>query len=695
MPEVQDGQQENHLEETIRSASTTLPGNSTGEKLAERVAALCHQIEEANYHYYVQDNPILTDAEYDQLMLELQRIEREHPELQSPDSPTQRVGAGPVQDVPQHHHPLPMLSLANARSEQELRDWHRRAQNILPNATFSYTCELKIDGLAMALTYEQGQLVTGATRGDGMMGEDWTPNVRTIRSIPQRLRGDKIPAKVEVRGEIYMPIKNFEQLNAQMTDARLFANPRNAAAGSLRQKDPRITATRQLSFFGYQIGYVEGLDILTQWEALQLIRAWGFAVNPHISQAYSLEEVMEYCKKWEQERFNLPYEIDGVVAKINDRNQQEELGTVARDPRWAIAFKYPPTQVATKLLDIRVNIGRTGSVNPWAVLEPVNIRGVTVARASLHNEGDIQRKDLRIGDWVLVERAGEVIPQVVKPVMERRTGEEQVYHLPEHCPLCDTPIERIPDQAMAYCPNLQCPSRHLEGLIHFVSKGAMDIDTIGEKMCEQLADAGLVHSVSDFYDLTKDQLLSLAGVKEKSAENMLKGIEASKQREFWRLLFGLNIRYMGEKTAQIITQSFNDIDTLLAATEEQLVSLAGIGPKVGHSVYTWLQAPENQALIERLRKAGVNMRDEPQTTTGPLSGQTFLLTGKLNSMTRSAAEEAITRLGGIIAAGVSKSLHHLIVGEDAGSKLAKAQKAGVAIHDEQWLVDLLKEYSGS
>ena len=692
MPEVQDGQQENHLEETTTSAHTAVTGNTTEEKLAEHVASLRYQIEEANYHYYVQDKPVLADAEYDQLMLELQRIEQEHPELQSPDSPTQRVGSGPVQDVPQHRHPLPMLSLANARSEQELRDWHRRAQNILPNATFSYVCELKIDGLSLALTYEQGQLVIGATRGDGMVGEDWTPNVRTIRTIPQRLRGDKIPARVEVRGEIYMPIKNFEQLNAQMTDARLFANPRNAAAGSLRQKDPRVTATRHLSFFGYQIGYLEGLNISTQWEALQLIREWGFPVNPHISQAHSLEEVMEYCNKWEQERFDLPYEIDGVVIKINDRDQQEELGTVARDPRWAIAFKYPPTQVATKLLDIRVNIGRTGSVNPWAVLEPVNIRGVTVSRASLHNEGDIQRKDLRVGDWVLVERAGEVIPHVVKPVMERRTGDEQVYHLPERCPLCATPIERVPDQAMAYCPNRQCPSRHLEGLIHFVSKGAMDIDTIGEKMCEQLADAGLVHSVSDFYDLTKDQLLSLAGVKEKSAENMLKGIEASKQREFWRLLIGLNIRYMGEKTAQIITQSFNDINTLLTATEEQLVSLAGIGPKVGHSVYTWLQASENQALIERLRQAGVNMRDEPQTTTGPLSGQTFLLTGKLSGMTRSAAEEAITRLGGTIATGVSKNLHHLIVGEDAGSKLAKAQKAGVAIHDEQWLVDLLKQY---
>ena len=639
------------------SASPSLEdtGHSEAEELEAHVASLRHSIEEANYQYYVKDNPTLTDAEYDELMIEMLRLEEEHPELQTPDSPTQRVGVGPVQDVAQHRHPVPMLSLANARNEAELQAWHKRALNILPNATFEYVCELKIDGLAMALTYEQGRLSVGATRGDGLIGEDWTPNIRTLRTIPQKLRGEQIPEKVEVRGEIYMSTKSFEQLNEQMKDDKLFANPRNAAAGSLRQKDARITATRHLDFFGYQIGYMQGMDFYSQSQALQLIRDWGFLVNPYIQLAKSLDEVMDYCQKWEKERFNLPYEIDGVVIKINDLAQQQELGTVARDPRWSIAFKYPPIQVATKLLDIRVNIGRTGSVNPWAALEPINIRGVTVSRAALHNEGDVQRKDLRIGDWVLVQRAGEVIPQVVKPVEERRTGQEEVYHLPERCPLCDTPILRIPDQAMAYCPNEECPARNLESIIHFVSRGAMDIDTIGEKMCEQLVSTGFVKSVADFYTLTREQLLTLDGVKDRSADKMIAAIEASKHRNFWRLLIGLNIRYMGEKTAQIIASAFGNIDNLLVAGEAEIVGVPGIGPIIGQSVYNWLQAEKNRALIERLRQAGVNMQAEQQEeTTGPLSGQSFLLTGRLNTMTRPAAEEAIVKLGGKIASGVSK-----------------------------------------
>lgn len=668
-------------------------GHSSEEQLVARVAELRHLIEEANYQYYVNDNPVLTDAEYDQRMAELQRIESAHPELQTPDSPTQHVGAGPVQDVPQHRHPVPMLSLANARDEAELFAWHKRAQSIVPNATFSYVCELKIDGLAMALTYEQGKLAVGASRGDGLVGENWTPNVRTIRTVPQKLRGEHVPDKVEVRGEIYMSTKSFEKLNEELSEGHLFANPRNAAAGSLRQKDARITATRHLDFFGYQIGYIQGLPVNSQWEALQYIREWGFAVNSHVKLVHILDEVVAYCKQWETERFNLPYEIDGVVIKINDLAHQEELGTIARDPRWAIAFKYPPIQVATKLLDIRVNIGRTGSVNPWAQLEPVNIRGVTVSRAALHNEGDVQRKDLRIGDWVLVQRAGEVIPQVVKPIVERRTGAEQVYHLPERCPLCDTPIVRSPNQAMAYCPNSECPARNLESIIHFVSRGAMDIETIGEKMCAQLINAGYIKSVADFYGLTREQLLSLEGVKEKSADNMLTAIEASKHRPLWRLLVALNIRYLGEKAAQTIAGAFGTIDTLVAAKESDIVAVSGIGPKIGHSLYTWLQESKNQALIERLRQAGVNMQEEQQANTGPLAGQTFLLTGRLSNMTRLAAEEAITRLGGSIASSVSKSLNHLIVGEDPGSKLAKAQKAGVQIHDEQWLLDLLEEHS--
>jgi DNA ligase (NAD+) len=692
MAEPQTTPQQGDTSNAVETSPLEHAGRSEAEQLAARVATLRHQIEEANYQYYVLDNPTLTDAEYDQMMLELQRIEQEHPELQTPDSPTQRVGIGPVQEVSQHRHPVPMLSLANARNEEELLAWHRRAQNILPNATFEYVCELKIDGLAMALTYDKGRLVVGASRGDGLVGEDWTPNIRTVRSIPHKLRGDFIPERVEVRGEIYMSTKSFEKLNEEMTDNRLFANPRNAAAGSLRQKDPRITASRHLDFFGYQIGYMQGMEFHSQWEAIQLIRDWGFPVNPHIQLAKSLDEVWDYSKKWEKERFNLPYEIDGIVIKINDLVQQQELGSVARDPRWAIAFKYPPIQVATKLLDIRVNIGRTGSVNPWALLEPVSIRGVTVSRATLHNEGDIQRKDLRIGDWVLVERAGEVIPQVVKPIIERRTGEEQVYHLPERCPICDTPFIRNQDEAMAYCPNLQCPARNLEGIIHFASKGAMDIETIGEKMCGQLVEAGYIKSVSDFYSLTREQLLELEGIKEKSADNILKGIEASKHRPLWRLLFGLNIRYIGEKTAQITAQAFGNMDNLLAASEEEITSVPGIGPVAGQSIYSWLQNEQNRALIERLRQAGVSIQEERKTAKGPLAGQTFLLTGRLTSMTRPIAEAKIMQLGGTIASGVSKSLSHLIVGEDAGSKLAKAQKAGVPIHDEQWLIDLFKEY---
>jgi len=692
MAESQTTPQKGDTSNVSETSALEQAGKSDAEQLASHIATLRHQIEEANYHYFVQDNPTLTDAEYDQLMIELRHIEQEHPELQTPDSPTQRVGAGPVQEVSQHRHPVPMLSLANARSEEELLAWHRRAQNILPNATFEYACELKIDGLAMALTYDNGRLVVGASRGDGLVGEDWTPNIRTVRSIPQKLRGDIIPDRVEVRGEIYMSTKSFEKLNEEMTDNRIFANPRNAAAGSLRQKDPRVTASRHLDFFGYQIGYMQGMEFHSQWEALQLIRDWGFPVNPHIQLAKSLDEVWDYCNKWEKERFNLPYEIDGVVIKINDLVQQQELGSVARDPRWAIAFKYPPIQVATKLLDIRVNIGRTGSVNPWALLEPVGIRGVTVSRATLHNEGDIQRKDLRISDWVLVERAGEVIPQVVKPIVERRTGEEQVYHLPERCPICNTPLVQHTDEAMAYCPNLQCPARNLEGIIHFASKGAMDIETIGEKMCGQLVEAGYIKSVSDFYSLTREQLLELEGIKEKSADNILKGIETSKQRPLWRLLFGLNIRYVGGKTAQILAQAFGKIDTLLAASEEEITTVPGIGPVAGQSIYSWLQTEQNRALIERLQQAGINMQEERKTVEGPLAGQTFLLTGRLTSMTRPIAEEKIIRLGGTIASSVSKALSHLIVGEDAGSKLAKAQKAGVPLHDEKWLVDLFKEY---
>jgi DNA ligase (NAD+) len=725
---------------------TTLEGADT---LIKHVEDLRRQIDEANYNYHVLDNPTISDYDYDMLMRELQAIEQEHPELQSPDSPTQRVGGAVVTtDFAKHVHPVPMLSLANARNVDELRAWERRARSILPNATFSYVCELKIDGLATAITFEDGRLTLGATRGDGFVGEDITPNIRNIRPIPQRLRaenGTHIPRKVEVRGEVYMPTKSFEQLNEQIALAaerarqasastatapdpanaaasaealaatlpeaaaavtseqkgpRLFANPRNAAAGSLRQKDPSITRQRNLEYFGYQIGYIQddNLRVDTQWQLLELLRAWGFPVNPNAQLFDNLDDVIAFCLKWQQDRFKLPYEIDGVVVKINDRHQQEELGVVAHDPRWAIAFKFPPIQQTTRLLDIGVNVGRTGAIIPVAVLEPVNIGGTIIKAASLHNENDIRRKDLRIGDWVVLQRAGDVIPQVVKPILEKRSDPPPPeYRLPEKCPSCGAPVIHNEDEAMAYCSNLpeNCPSQLTELVRHFVSRGAMDVDGMGNELVDDLIKAGYVKDPADIYRLTKEDLLKLEGFAEKKATNIINSIEVSKQRPLSRLLFALGIRYVGEKAAQTVAQSFEKMETVLAATEADITALPGIGPQIGHSLYLWLQQPRNREVIEKLQAAGVRMENDRSAAamaTGPLAGQTFLLTGRLSSMSRPQAEEALQKLGGSIASGVSKGLHHLIVGEEAGSKLAKAQQIGVPIHDEAWLTALLAQH---
>jgi len=697
------------------------------EKLAARAAELRRLIEEANYRYYVLNEPTISDQEYDDLFRELRELEEKYPELQTPDSPTQRVGAAISTDFAPHRHPVPMLSLANARNIAELEAWYKRARNLLPNATFTFVCELKIDGLAVALTYENGWLTVGATRGDGLVGEDVTPNIRTIRSIPHHLRSDNgIPKRVEVRGEVYMPIKSFERLNEELAQAssstpgaetvelaegarspapprtpRLFANPRNAAAGSLRQKDPNITRSRHLEFWAYQIGYIEnnGMRPHSQWEALELLRRWGFPVNEHNRLCHSLEEAIAFCQYWQEHRMSLPYEIDGVVVKINDIAQQEELGSVAREPRWAIAFKFPPIQMTTRLLDIQVNVGRTGSLNPYAILEPVNIGGVIVKQAALHNEEDIQRKDIRIGDYVLVQRAGDVIPQVVKPIIERRdpNNPPPVYHLPEHCPSCGAPVVKDPTEAMAYCSNPpeRCPAQLIELIRHFVSRNAMDIQGIGDELARELVEKGYVKDPADLYRLTADDLRKLENFAEKRTANILAAIEQSKQQPLERLLFALGIRHVGEKAAQIVAEAFGTMDRLIAASEDEINALPGIGPIIGHNLYTWLHDPRNQNLIQRLRQAGVNMQAASYGQTPahlPLAGQTFLLTGRLHSMTRTQAEEAITRLGGKIASGVSKSLNHLIVGEDPGSKLPRAQKLGIPIHNEAWLLDLLARY---
>jgi DNA ligase (NAD+) len=699
------------------------------EQLAVRAAELRRQIEEANYRYYVLDEPTISDREYDDLLRELRELEENHPELQTPDSPTQRVGAAVTTDFAPRRHPVPMLSLANARNLAELEAWHKRARNLLPNATFTFVCELKIDGLAVALTYEGGRLTVGATRGDGLIGEDVTPNIRTIRRIPQRLRADdSAPKRVEVRGEVYMPIKSFERLNQQLASAsaqtpgaeaeelaegagsatpartpRLFANPRNAAAGSLRQKDPSITRTRLLEFWAYQIGYIDdGIRVNSQWEALELLRRWGFPVNDHIRLCHSLEEVIEFCQHWQEHRLSLPYEIDGVVVKINDFAQQEELGFVARDPRWAIAFKFPPLQMTSVLRDIQVNVGRTGSLNPYAIVDPVNIGGVIVKQAALHNEEDIQRKDLRVGDYVLVQRAGDVIPQIVKPIIEKRdpNNPPPVYHLPERCPSCGAPVVKDESEAMAYCSNPPelCPAQLLELIRHFVSRGAMDIQGIGDELTRAFVDRGYVKDPADLYRLTAEDLRKLEKFAEKRTANILAAIEQSKQQPLERLLFALGIRHVGEKAAQIVAEALGTMDRLLAASEEEIVALPGIGPIIGRSLYTWLHDPRNQDIIRRLRAAGVNMQAShigKAAENLPLSGQSFLLTGRLHAMTRTQAEEALAQLGGKIASSVSKSLDHLIVGEDPGSKLPKAQKLGIPIHDEAWLLELLAEHQDS
>jgi DNA ligase (NAD+) len=598
-----------------------------------------------------------------------------------------------------------MLSLANVRTPDELIAWRDRAQGILPEAEFHYVGEPKIDGLSMNLVYRDGALVVGATRGNGEVGENVTANVRTIRDIPTRLRRQDdapIPAQVEVRGEIYMLRADFEALNERLadeakaagTEPKLFANARNSAAGSLRQKDARLTARRPLSFLAYQIASIQGApEPESQWEALAWLRAWGFPVSPLATELQTLDDAQAYANQMAQKRFEVPFDIDGAVIKIDARWQQQELGVVARDPRWGIAYKFAPVEANTKLLDIVVTVGRTGALIPNARLAPVQIGGVTVSNATLFNADEVARKDLRIGDTVVVQRHGDVIPGVVKALVEQRDGSEQVWSFPTECPICHTPVVRNEDEKVTYCPNTVCPGRQLEGLQHFVSRGALDIQGMGEMIVLRLVTAGLVSSPADIYQLTLEQLLALPGFQQKSATNLLNAIEASKAQPLARVLFGLGIRYVGEKAAETLASAFPDVDALMDAPEEQLADLPGIGPRIAQSVYQWTHDDANRALIERLRAAGLTLTAPPESersTDGlPFSGQSFLLTGSLERLTRGQAEEAIRALGGKIASAVSKSLDHLIVGAAPGSKLAKAEKLGVPIQNEDWLVEQL------
>jgi DNA ligase (NAD+) len=665
-----------------------------------RADELRAQIEEANYRYYALDDPQITDAEFDARLRELVELERAHPELQKPDSPTQRVGEVASQRFAPYEHARPMLSLANAVSVDELRAFDERARK-LAGAAVEYVCEPKIDGLAIALDYRNGSLTRGGTRGDGRVGEDVTANLRTIKTIPLRLRPSIAlrmtgsPATFdEVRGEVYLRKSDFERLNGEREREGLpaFANPRNAASGGVRQLDPALTAKRRLSFFAYQLAVDEGDRSApkTQWDALERLRILGFPVNPNVHRATTLDEVVEYCTNSERDRDSLDYEIDGVVVKVNDFAQQERLGVVARDPRWAIAFKFKPREARTKLVDIAITVGRTGTLNPSAVLTPVQIGGVTVKSATLHNIDYIKNNDIRIGDTVLVTRAGDVIPRVVGPMVSERTGRERKFKMPQRCPVCGSDVDHPPDEAMSRCTNAACPAQAYERLRHFASRGAMDIEGIGDVLAQQLTELNLVRDIADTYKLNEIALASVPRMGKKSIENLMRNIEASKQRGPARLLFGLGMRFVGSQTAQILVDDFGTIDAIAEADEETLQHSDGIGPEVARSVALFFKQQPNREMIERLREAGVVMSAPKRVKTGgALSGRTFVLTGTLPNLTREQAAEMIVAAGGKVTASVSKKTDYVVAGSEPGSKLTKAEQLGIDILDEPALQALL------
>ena len=663
-------------------------------EVEQKIKALREQINHHNHRYYVLDSPEISDAEYDRLMLELKKLEEEHPGLITPDSPTQRVGAEPVEAFGVVEHPYPLLSLANAFSDDDLIAWHRRASNLLGRNDFDFVCEPKFDGLAVALTYEDGMLRVGATRGDGYRGENITQNLRTINSIPLSVSGDA-PPRFEVRGEVYLSKEGFKRLNDERAreGQPLFANPRNAAAGSLRQLDPRITARRPLDIYIYALGWVEGKTVPdTHWEIMEYLKSLGFRINPNNERVSTIEQVMSVYRGWVERRESLPYDIDGLVVKINSITAQNELGFVGREPRWAIAYKFPAIQEITRLKSIEIDVGRTGSLNPYAVLEPVRVGGVTIKQAALHNEEDIHRKDIRTGDWVIVQRAGDVIPEIVGPVISRRTGKEEIFHMPERCPECGAEVIKPEGEAMHRCTNMACPAQALEKIKHFVSRGAMDIEGVGDKVSAALFKAEMVKDVSDLYFLESGQLLTLEKMAEKSVSNMLGSIEASKDRSLTRVLFALGVPHIGYETAELLVKHFYSIDALMKATEEQLVEIPSIGPKIADSLMAFFRQEQNLRIIDRLREAGVKLETEvTKKETLPLEGQEFVITGKLEAFTRQQAEAKVRELGGKATLDVTKKTTYLVAGADPGSKLTRARTLGIRQLDEAEFLNMLNK----
>ena len=662
-------------------------------QLEERVKELNQLLHDTGYAYYVLDQPLVPDAVYDQYLQELIAIESEFPDLIYPDSPTQRVGGTILQGFNKVAHTHPMLSLSNAFGREDLDDFDRRIRASIGN-DFSYVCELKIDGLAISLTYENGVFVRGATRGDGRIGEDITENLKTIRSIPLRL---KKPVTIELRGEAYMPKKSFIALNESRVEneEEQFANPRNAAAGSLRQLDPKIAASRNLAIFVYGIGGDgEAYQLDSHAEALDYLDELGFQTNKERKTCHSIDEVQAYIEKWTVKRPELPYEIDGIVIKVNRYVHQQDLGFTAKSPRWATAYKFPAEEVVTTLLDIELTVGRTGALTPTAILEPVKVAGTTVGRASLHNEDLIREKDIRIGDTVIIRKAGDIIPEVVAVVLEARKKDLPEYKMPTHCPVCESELVRIEGEVALRCVNPQCPAQITEGLIHFVSRNAMNIEGLGEKVVEQLFREGLIHDVSDLFTLTKDQLIQLDRMGDKSATNLVAAIEVAKQNSMERVLFGLGIRHVGEKAAKILAEELGDMKALAQATPDQLITIHEIGDKMADSVVRYFDNEEVQDLINRLEDLGVNLaytgkKVDLSNLNHVLTGKTVVLTGKLEQLTRQEAKEKIELVGGTVAGSVSKKTDIVIAGEDAGSKLDKAQTLGIPVWDENRLIEEL------
>ncbi len=673
-------------------------------EVIERVRKLREEIEYHNYRYYVLDSPVISDAEYDALMRELKELEAKYPELITPDSPTQRVGFKPAEGFKEVPHAEPMLSLDDAMSEEEVREFEERIKrflNLPQDFAIEYTVEPKIDGVAVELVYENGTLVVASTRGDGYVGEDVTNNVKTIKTIPLRLKkftedAPGIPPRIDVRGEIYLSKEEFKRINEErITKKEIpFANPRNAAAGSLRQLDPGITAKRRLDIFCYGTGKVEGITFKTQWEILQTLKKWGLKINPYVRLVKTIEEVIKYHHEMERIREELPYEIDGIVVKVNDLVLWERLGTKARSPRYAIAYKFPPTQATTKLLDVIFQVGRTGAITPVAVLEPVKIGGVIVERATLHNEDFIKNLGIKIGDYVLVQRAGDVIPEIVMPIIERRTGQERQIHFPTHCPICGTKLIKKPGEAIWRCPNPTCYAQALRRLLHFASRNAMNIEGLGQQVAKELIDRGLVQSPADLYELKIEDFMRLSGFAYKKAKNLYEAVQRSKKTTLARFIYALGIRHVGEATAQLLAERFKNLDKLRQASMADLMSIPGIGPEAAKAIVEFFRDEENNHMVDRLLKTGITFVDSEEAEIKEklppiLQGKTFLFTGALKSMTREKAKELVLSLGGKVSDSVSRNVDYVVVGEAPGSKYQKAIQLNLKILKEEEFLELV------